>query len=154
MRKFIRLLGVLLGLSAAVFGQSTGEKKCSIDGSVVNSVTGAPILRAHISVTGADDSGLTESDAAGKWSVEHLACGRVTVVANRVGFLRAQQNSGLSPNLLLVANTPLQDVKLHARTASGARGARSRRSRRSDHGRTGQPDDLARHERYSRHSGR
>lgn len=97
----------LVFASTAAFAQPTDPKKCSVDGSVVNSVTGTPIARAHISVVGADDSFPTESDAAGQWSIEHLACGPVTIAVNRVAFLRTQRS-----NLLLVANTPLHGVKL------------------------------------------
>jgi hypothetical protein len=112
MSKTVRIVAAILFVSAVATAQSTNPKNCSVDGSVVNSVTGAPILRAHVSLVGADDSGLAESDSSGKWSVEHMACGRVSVSANRVGFLRAQQNSGMNASLLLVAETPLHDVKL------------------------------------------
>lgn len=105
-------LTALLLVTAVAFGQSMEQKNCSVDGSVLNSVTGAPVLRAHVSVVGPNDSALTDSDAGGKWSVEHLSCGRVTIAVTRPGFLRTQQSSGITPGLVLVANAPTHDVKL------------------------------------------
>lgn len=103
----MRTLAALLFISFVAFAQPTDTKNCSVDGSVVNSVSGAPVLRAHISVAGTSDSVLADSDTGGKWRIEHIECGRVTLAANRTGFLRLQQS-----NLLLAANTPLHDVKL------------------------------------------
>jgi len=58
-------------------------------------------------VVGADDSYPAESDAAGRWSAEHIACGAVTIAVSRIAFLRTQRS-----NLTLVANTPVHGVKL------------------------------------------
>src|ERR1035437_2992740 len=103
----MRTLAALLFISFVAFAQSPDTKKCSVDGSVVNAVTGAPSVRAHVSVVGANDSALADSDTGGKWRIEHMDCGRVTIAVNRPGFLRLQQS-----DLLLVANTPQRDVKL------------------------------------------
>src|SRR5579862_14964 len=100
----MRILAALLFVHAVVFAQSADVKPCSVDGSVVNSVTGAPIPRAYVSVNAADENMVVESDAAGKWSVEHIACGRVTLLVNRVGFLRGPQNPGPMPATPLTAN--------------------------------------------------
>lgn len=103
----MRTLAALLLIGTAAFAQSANGTNCSVDGFVVNSVSGSPVPRAQVSVVGADDTWLAESDAAGKWSVGHAACGRVTITVNRTGFLRLQQS-----NLPLIANTPLSGLKL------------------------------------------
>jgi hypothetical protein len=101
----MRILAAYLVFSAVGFGQSPEAKNCSVDGSVVNSVTGAPILRAHVSVAGAY---FAESDASGKWTVEHVGCGLVTIEAERAGFLWARSSGQES----LTPGIPLHDVKL------------------------------------------
>ena len=93
----MRILVLLLFLSATTFAQ------CTVDGTVVNSANSAPIERAHVSIVSADDIFFTDSDAAGKWIAEHVACGRVTVVANRPGFLRKQQ---------VIEKSPAHEVRL------------------------------------------
>jgi hypothetical protein len=111
----MRTLALLLFVSANILAQ-LAPTSCSLDGTVVNSLTGAPVARAHISIVETDDtfstaSGFAESDVSGKWSAGHVPCGRVTVAVNRVGFRRSRK-SPLDPNVLLVANSPIHDVKL------------------------------------------
>ena len=103
---------VLLFIGTAVFAQSPDAKNCSVDGSVVNSLTHVPVPRAHVSLVGADDNASADSDASGNWSVGRITCGRVTISATRVGFLRVPPAPGQAPNFVLVANTPLHGVKL------------------------------------------
>ena len=105
--RIIRTLAALLFAGTAVFAQPPEAKNCSIDGSVVSSADGASIPRAQVGIAGTGDTWVAESNSAGKWSVEHLSCGRVTITVNRIGFLRVQQS-----NLLLAPNTPMHDVEL------------------------------------------
>lgn len=102
------VLAALLLVGRFADAQSADAKNCSVDGTVVNSVTGAPVPRVHVSVVGANDSALTDSDANGRWSAQKISCGTVTIAANRAGFLRFVKNSNLS----LVTNTPLHDVEI------------------------------------------
>jgi hypothetical protein len=81
----MRTLALLLFVNATAFAQ------CTVDGTVVNSANGAPIERAHVSITAAGDNFFTDSDATGKWSVEHVPCESATLVVNRPGFLKEQQ---------------------------------------------------------------
>jgi Carboxypeptidase regulatory-like domain/Polysaccharide lyase family 4, domain II len=108
MSKFLCAMAALILFSSFAFAQPTDARNCSVDGTVVNSVTGAPILRAHVSVIGLNDSVLADSDVSGKWSAQNTTCGTVTIAANRPGFLRFVKNTNLS----LVANTPLHGVEL------------------------------------------
>jgi hypothetical protein len=102
----------LVFLAAMAHAQPADSKTCSADGTVVNSVTGAPIQRAHIGLIGPEESTLVDSDAAGKWRAEHISCGRLTITVNRVGFLRSQQGIGAPQTFTLAADSPLHDVKL------------------------------------------
>jgi hypothetical protein len=105
----MRILAALLFVSAFAFGQKPDGKNCSLDGSVVNSVNGAPILRAHVRVASASGSWYAESDAAGKWSLENIPCGPVTIHADRVGFLPP----ALTPaRAALTADHSLHELKL------------------------------------------
>ncbi len=108
MSKALSAFAALLLAAMVAAAQPTDAKNCSVDGTVVNSVTGAPLLRAHVSVIGANDSALLDSDANGKWSAQNISCGTVTIAANRPGFLRFVK----SGNLVLVANTPQHGVEL------------------------------------------
>jgi len=96
----MRTLAALLFLSSSAFGQD-----CSVDGSVVNSATNAPIVRARVS---SDKNTFALTDTAGKWSLEHVACGSLTLTASRVAFLANRQPAALQ----LVAGTPLHDVAI------------------------------------------
>jgi Carboxypeptidase regulatory-like domain/Polysaccharide lyase family 4, domain II len=82
----MRILAFLLAISAAAFAQ------CTVDGTVVNSVSGAPIERAHVSIIAAGDTFLTDADSLGKWSIARIPCDSATVLVNRPGFLRTQQS--------------------------------------------------------------
>jgi protocatechuate 3,4-dioxygenase beta subunit len=82
----MRTLALLFAISAAAFAQ------CTVDGTVVNSLSGAPIERAYLSITAGSDTFFTDSDAAGKWIFEHAPCENATVVVNRPGYLKKQQS--------------------------------------------------------------
>ncbi len=47
---------------------------CAADGTVVNSLTGQPLLRANVTPSSNDGSGAS-TDAEGKWTISHLTCG-------------------------------------------------------------------------------
>jgi hypothetical protein len=81
----MRTLALLLAASAVAFAQ------CTVDGTVVNSINGAPIERAHIAITSTNDTLFADSDATGKWIVEHVPCGDATLAVSRPTFLRTQQ---------------------------------------------------------------
>ncbi len=100
----MRLLWVFLFVAAVAFAQTD----CAIDGTVVNSVTGLPIQRAHVSVVSAEDRAVADSDATGKWDVRHISCGTVKVAAERVGYFTGGKGAAVT----LVAGTPAHDTKL------------------------------------------
>ena len=47
---------------------------CAADGTVVNSVTGEPMVRAHINLISGGTTYSASTDASGKWSLSNLGC--------------------------------------------------------------------------------
>ncbi len=102
MNKFV----FALALSGAfAFGQVPDAAKCSIDGSLVNSATGAPVARGRVVIAEAHESWFAETDAKGTWSVDRIDCGRATISLDRPGFLRKTTEA-------LTVNGPLHNLKL------------------------------------------
>ncbi len=107
----IRTIAALLLISAVAFAQTIEAKNCSADGTVVNSVTGAPIVRALVAVTdGTGDSRTAETDSTGGWSLAQLGCGSLRIDASRLNFL--SEKPGQPQTVLLTAGTPVHDVKV------------------------------------------
>ncbi len=104
----IRLIAALLLAAGIASAQSPGSKNCSVDGTVVNSATGAPIIRAHVTVAGSGDSVVTDSDSNGKWSASNIGCGTLTITASRQNFL--VDKPGQLQTVLVAVDTPLHDV--------------------------------------------
>lgn len=102
MSKWLFAVTALLGVSPVV------AQNCSADGTVVNSVNHAAIARAHVTVTGKDDSSFVDTDASGKWRIGNLPCGHVNVSAVRPGFIRMPQILSFEA----AADSPLRDVKI------------------------------------------
>jgi len=79
MRVLLAFLLVFLA-GAAAFAQP----ECSASGVVVNSVTGEVVPRAAITI---GRTVAATTDESGKWSLDHLPCGKVGVIASRPAFL-------------------------------------------------------------------
>src|SRR5579859_4833713 len=81
------------------------EDLCSVEGQVLNALTGEPLKKAQITMSKDGDSGTehgTATDAGGHFMVPDLDPGRYYLSANRNGFARAQYgargaNSGGTP---------------------------------------------------------
>jgi hypothetical protein len=80
-----------------------------VDGTVANSVTGAPIVRAQVVVRGIGSTA-ADSDANGTWSAENLSCGTVTIEASRQNFLPDKPSQ--PQTVLLAPGIALHDVKI------------------------------------------
>lgn len=76
---------------------------CSIDGSVLSSVTGEPIVRAHVTLQGPGTAS-TVTDASGRWSLSNVGCATTQVMASRVAFLSSGRD------VTLVSGSPMHDV--------------------------------------------
>lgn len=80
MRVLLAFLLVFLLAGAAAFAQP----ECSASGVVVNSVTGEIVPRAAITI---GRTVAATTDETGKWTLDHLPCGKVGVIASRPAFL-------------------------------------------------------------------
>jgi hypothetical protein len=102
----MRLLFVLV-IPALAYSQAPAQPlNCEADGSVVNSLTGEPIPRARVESMIQSRAGTT-ADAAGRWKISGLPCGRVNLSAAKTGFL-----SSPKPTPVLSADSPLHDLRL------------------------------------------
>jgi len=88
----MRMLAALLLIAGTIFAQSTDPQStapgtCSVDGTVINSLTRAPIVRARIEISLPDRLHSAQSDATGKWHVDDLPCGSVALGVSRIGYI-------------------------------------------------------------------
>jgi hypothetical protein len=80
---------------------------CAIDGSVVNSQTGEPIARAHLTLNSAGSAASTSTDSSGRWSLSNVACGPAPLLVTRTGFLQQARRAAN-----LVSGSPVHDMKI------------------------------------------
>ena len=66
---------------------------CSVDGFVVNAVTGEPIPRAQVMYMASGQTSSMPSDSSGRWHFSNIACGQLQIAVSRPGFLPG--NAGL-----------------------------------------------------------
>jgi len=84
---------------------------CAASGTVVNAITGEPIPRAMVTMSG---TGGTATDSKGQWSITGQACGQVTPTVWHPGFLVANFGpSGSRPprRVELVSGSPVHDLE-------------------------------------------
>jgi hypothetical protein len=82
---------------------------CSADGTVVNSVTGEPIARAHVLVT-PNGGYSTVTDSSGRWTLSNMGCATGVLQVTRPGFLQ-NPPGGAFRRLTLVSGSPVHDFK-------------------------------------------
>ena len=108
-------------LALFVASQARALEKCTLSGTVVNSVTGQPLSKTLLRLdplAGRDNhSATTTSDAAGRFTMEELGPGRYRLVGFRNGYLGTSFGVGLSNTaggivLDLLPGESLKDVKL------------------------------------------
>jgi hypothetical protein len=81
---------------------------CSADGTVVNSVTGEPIARAHVNVISGGTTYSAATDSSGRWTLSNLGCATGQMQVTRPGFLTA----GVAfRRLTLISGSPVHDLK-------------------------------------------
>jgi len=88
---------------------------CAIDGYVVNSVTGEPIPRAQVSLSGAYGQQATRADNSGRWGFTNVACAPVQVMGSRPGFLTNTGGFVMAAAMrpvTLVSGSPVHDFKV------------------------------------------
>jgi protocatechuate 3,4-dioxygenase beta subunit len=78
-------------VAAAAFGQANPQTGASIEGHVVNSITGEPLDKAVVQLNTIGSPGqnaaIAETDTQGRFSFSGVAAGRYQIVASRRGFL-------------------------------------------------------------------
>lgn len=88
---------------------------CSADGTVLNAVTGEPILRAHVTVIVAGSLSYSAiTDASGKWALSNMGCAPGQLNVTRPGFLQNQgtaKTNGPEQPLRLTSGTPVHDLR-------------------------------------------
>ncbi len=90
----------LIGLLALPLAAQTGHTKpASVQGTVTNSVTGAPIARVHVTLQGTNDRDNgqpvrygTTSGADGKFSLTGIPPGSYAAMGDRVGFVASRSS--------------------------------------------------------------
>jgi protocatechuate 3,4-dioxygenase beta subunit len=87
----VLVLPVLCPAQNAVQQKSAGPApgSCRIAGRVVNASTGEPVRRATVAALGEDDGQVvqsTQTDAEGRFALEHLPPGKYPLTASRRGF--------------------------------------------------------------------
>jgi hypothetical protein len=96
--------------SASVPGAAP-EEKCSIEGTVVNALTGEPLKKVHLTLRPVDQqNGIpygANTDAAGHFLTDELDPGRYSLSASRNGFM----TQSYSPDGSLRRATPLTLAK-------------------------------------------
>ncbi len=113
------LFGMFVSLSAVqapAGSDKLKDDKCSVEGRVVNSVTGAPLRRVTLTLTAAARVA-GESGEDGRFAFQGLAPGRYRLVAQRTGYLvqgyGARSGSTIGGTTLdLAAGQQVKDVLL------------------------------------------
>ena len=105
-----------------VFGQiPSGLAKaalanCAADGTVVNAITGEPIVRAVVATNSIGIGGFAQTDVQGRWSVTAVPCGRTQISAQKQGYIFPSSGPGgpgraVTP-VQLVDGSPTHGVKI------------------------------------------
>ncbi|MDP9171844.1 MAG: carboxypeptidase-like regulatory domain-containing protein [Acidobacteriota bacterium] len=89
---------------------------CTLDGSVVNKVTGEPVPRAKVVLMGQGGQAMGSADSAGRWSFSNVSCGQIQVVVTRPGFLQgmsgAPQLGAVFRPVILADGASVHDMKI------------------------------------------
>ncbi len=91
-------------------------RDCAASGTVVNALTGEPIMRAMVSFSGAASEPGAATDARGNWAIANLTCDTRMPTAIREGFLPGNENlpgaEAEKRKVQLVSGSPVTDVKI------------------------------------------
>jgi len=87
LRLAARRVSVALFCCLAAFPQSKPEDKCSIEGTVVNAVTGEPVKKVRLFLQPRSGTPYaTTTDSAGHFLIDEVDAGRYSLTASRSGF--------------------------------------------------------------------
>jgi hypothetical protein len=100
-------------LALQAFQAKPEEEKCAIEGRVTNAVTGEPLRRVALSLTGPGRM-TAETDEAGRFAFHGLNPGRYALTADRAGYAKqtygARGSSTSGTPLVLVAGQQMKDI--------------------------------------------
>ncbi len=106
------LLGGMLVLSA--FQTSDHEKKASLQGKISSAVTGEPIKKVNVILSGHGSNTTVETDEKGEFTFENLDPGRFSLMAQKNGFAPsaygARGNSTAGMPLTLSAGQQMKEL--------------------------------------------
>src|ERR1700733_4342553 len=105
MRKSSSLALLLAALAVAALAQQAAN----VSGTVTNSVTGAPVVRAHVTLRGVKTFGAL-TNGEGKFSMTGIAPGDYAYAGERVGF--ARESRSRTPGVDLHTGDNSLDLKL------------------------------------------
>lgn len=105
----MRILTVLLLIAPVVSAQPPQKTGCALDGFVVNSVTGEPVMRARVSVLSGAISISVQTTPSGAWSASGVTCGMAVVNAVKNGFLSGKTTEVRVP---LASDSPAHGVRI------------------------------------------
>jgi hypothetical protein len=85
------------------FAQTNADDKCSVEGTVINSVTGEPIKKANVMLSAMSPGASpysTTTDAAGHFLIDEVDAGRFSLAAYRVGYIQPMSPHGRAKYLV------------------------------------------------------
>jgi hypothetical protein len=95
--------------------QPPARTDCAADGSVVNSITREPVVRARVIFNGGGTSYTTTTDGSGRWAMTNVACGAGQLTVSRPGFLTyngAPRGGGIFRGFSLSPGSPAHDLAI------------------------------------------
>ncbi|HUI53691.1 MAG TPA: carboxypeptidase-like regulatory domain-containing protein [Bryobacteraceae bacterium] len=114
--RFLLLPAVLAALGHAQTAAPANETPASLSGTVTNSLTGEPVLRAHVSLQATINNTQQRfgamTNGEGKFALPRLPAGQYFVTVERVGFVAAANGPGLNNNVRLQPGDKKEDFKL------------------------------------------
>jgi hypothetical protein len=105
----MRPVWLCLAIAGAATAQQPQRFDCAADGSVTNSLTGEPVVRARVNLNIAGTPYTATTDESGKWKMFGLGCGSSFVNVSRVGFLQILKGPPI--RAVLTPGSPVHDLK-------------------------------------------
>jgi protocatechuate 3,4-dioxygenase beta subunit len=110
----LALLLFACALALQAYQAKPEEQKCAIEGRVTNSVTGEPLRRVALLLTGPGRVITAESDESGRFSFQGLNQGSYSLTADRAGYAKqtygARGSSTSGTPLVLLAGQQMKDI--------------------------------------------
>lgn len=98
------------------FAQTNADEKCSVEGTVINSVTGEPIKKANVMLSPMSPGAspyATTTDAAGHFLIDEVDAGRFSLAAFHVGYIQPQGSAKNPAPFTLEKGKKLKELVLN-----------------------------------------